>query len=218
MEIFSAVVIIALLAVVVLRMFRHSRYAIYFHWLETPISTKQWIEMTNEQKADYVFSTMVLALKYYREDPAVWMTGESGLLDQIQPMIQTTDLSAATSLNDATFGRSVRIAMFDTVKQVLSAVKQGKVSGPMLTGQEWLSWPLEKKQSLVADYLTVNGMTFGDKKRWLPGAVSLGYIESIDETAEKHRDDPRLKVFIGNFMKETLRLIIEEFKRKQTEK
>lgn len=218
MEIFPAVVIIALLAVVVLRMLRHSRYAIYFHWLETPISTKQWLEMTNEQKADYVFSTMVLALKYYREDPAVWMTGESGLLDQIQPMIQTTDLSAATRLNDATFGRLVRIAMFDTVKQVLTAVKKGKVSGPMLTGKEWLSWPLEKKQSLVADYLTVSGMTFGDKKRWLPGEVSLGYIESIDETAEKHRDDPRLKIFIGNFMKETLRLIIEEFKRKQTEK
>jgi hypothetical protein len=80
-----------------------------------------------------------------------------------------------------------------------------------LTGKEWLGWPLEKKQARVADYLNIALMGVGSEKKFRPEEVSLQYIKSIDETAGKHPDDPRLNKFIENLITEVMRLSREEF-------
>jgi hypothetical protein len=219
MKIFLTAVMIAVFGVAVLRLLRHSRYAVYFHWIDTPISAKQWLDMTHDQKVDHLFRTLVIGFKYYHEDPAVWMTDSGAEIERtIESAIQATDLSAKTRLNDATFGRLVRIATFDTVKQLLGSVKKGQQSGPKLTGTEWLSWPLEKKQELVADYLTLALMAIGHEKKVRPDEVSLGYIESIDKTAEQRPDDTRLNKFIANFINAMLKAVMEEFKREHVTK
>ncbi len=172
--------------------------------------------MTHEPKTDYVLMTMALALKYYREEPISWMTSSGMELDAtVEHFIRTTDVSAASRLNDTTFGRVLRIAMFDTVKQIRKSVREGKVAAPTLSGIEWLSWSLDKKQALVADYLNLTlRIGVGRKKNFRPDEVSLGYIESIDETAEKHPNDPRLNKFIGNFVNEIMKQLIQEFEQK----
>jgi hypothetical protein len=85
--------------------------------------------MTHDEKRDYLFFTMALGFKYYHEEP-VWTTNSGIEINKtLESAIRATDLSVKTRLNDATFGRGVRIATFDTVKQVLKAVRTGKVPG-----------------------------------------------------------------------------------------
>jgi hypothetical protein len=219
MSIFSGFLILLILTFVALRLWRHSGYAVYFHWTDTPISAKQWVGMTHEQKTNYIFSTLTLAFKYYRQDPAVWLMDSQFELDRtVEWLVLTTDQSAKTRLNDGTFGRLVRIATFDTIKKVLQGVRSGKTAGPTLTGNEWLTWPLERKRAVLAQYFTIACMGLGIEKKWRDEDVSLSYVEQIDAVAEKRRDDPRLNKFIANFLNEFLRLVIEDFKRQQVAK
>lgn len=214
MGIFLAVIIILAVGFVALM---HSRYAVYFHWQATPISAKQWRDMTYEQKADYSLITMLMALKYYHEEPLSWMVfgGPSQL--ELEPVIQKLDDVAATShSNDATFGRLIRIQIFDSTKQMLKAQRQGKCAAPSLTGIEWLSWSPERKQALVANYISIAVKSAGSKKTFRPEEVSSLYIDSIDKTAKQHPTDPRLPRFIGNLISQMMNLLIEEFvKQKQ---
>lgn len=104
------------------------------------------------------------------------------------------------------------------VWRLTNSPQREKVADPKLTGKEWLGWPLEKKRALVAEYLSTALTGIGSEKNFRPEEVSLGYIQSIDEAAEKYPDDPRLNKFIENFINELMRLSIEKFKRKQVEK
>jgi hypothetical protein len=82
-----------------------------------------------------------------------------------------------------------------------------------LTGNEWLSWPLSKKQALLADHLTSALISIGSEKKFTAEEVSLEYIKGIDETAEKHPDDPRLNKFIENMIKAMMSRSKEEFEK-----
>jgi hypothetical protein len=136
-------------------------------------------------------------------------------------LAQPDDISTAIFWGSAIIG-SIG-ALFKEAPRLMKEVwrltnSPGKVADPRLTGKDWLGWPLEKKQALVADHLTTALMTVGSEKKFGPEEVSLQYIKSIDEAAEKHPDDPRLNKFIENLIKEIMRLSREEFERKQVEK
>jgi hypothetical protein len=114
-------------------------------------------------------------------------------------------------------------ALFSAGPKLLKEVWQvtnnpGNLTEPLLTGKQWLSWPLEKKQAVVAHHLTRALTSVGGKKEFRPEEVSSQYIDSIDRAAQDHPDDPRMNKFIENFIKELRRRLTEGFKRMQAEK
>jgi hypothetical protein len=104
------------------------------------------------------------------------------------------------------------------VWRLTNSPNEGKTNGSRLTGKEWLGWPLEKKQALLADHMSNALMALGIETKFRPEEVSLAYVNSVDETAEKYLNDPRLSNFIGNFVGEMARLSIEKVRQEQGKK
>jgi hypothetical protein len=101
------------------------------------------------------------------------------------------------------------------VWRLTNGPKSGRAEYLLLTGKEWLSWPLEKKQTLVASHLTDGLGRMGIQEEYSPENVSPPYIASIDETAAKYPDDPRMNQFITTFIQQIGKKVQEEFKHKQ---
>ncbi len=103
------------------------------------------------------------------------------------------------------------------VWRLTNAAKQLE-SEPILTGKEWLGWPLEKKQAFIADYLTTAFAGIGIQKTIDQKDALSVYVTSVDKTAEQHPNDPRMALFIRNFINEMIRAVIEQYKQTQSQK
>lgn len=79
-----------------------------------------------------------------------------------------------------------------------------------------VDWPTEKKQSFVAAHITTALARIGIKKIIDdPGSLSK-YLTTIDETAEQHPDDPRMAVFVRNFIEGMIAAAVGEFEKQNT--